>query len=150
MRDVAGRDRGDCGVEILDSRTFQILRLETLAGKAPSGSAVIAERATDAIVAVGAGKQRVDLLDRRLSAAEPEFQHAAHGRRKRIVAEQLFDRLAIELSVVQPCCCNHRRKLGTWLALVTAPPVSSAISASISGAAACAIRRAASANDRSK
>ena len=87
MRNVAGRNRSDRRVEILDSRTFQILRLETLAGKAPSGGAVIAEHATYAIVAVGAGKQRVDLLDRRLSAAESEFQHAAHGRRKRIVAE---------------------------------------------------------------
>ena len=58
---------------------------------------MIAEDATDAIVAVGAGKQRVDLLDRRLSPAEPQLQHAAHWPRKRIVAEQLFDRLAVEL-----------------------------------------------------
>ena len=36
----------------------------------------------------------------------------------------------------QPCCCSHDSKRATWLMVVTTPSVISAISASISGAAA--------------
>ena len=52
-------------------------------------------------------------------------------------------------STAQPCCCSQAVSRATWLIPVTAPPVISASSASISGAAAWAMRRAASANSRS-
>ena len=58
---------------------------------------MIFERATHAIVVAGAGEQRVDLLDRSLGTAEPEFEHAAHGWRQLFRVEQLLNRLAIEL-----------------------------------------------------
>ena len=51
---VAGRDCGDRRVEIFDSGTLQVLRLETFAGPAAGGGAVIAEGTAHAIVGAGA------------------------------------------------------------------------------------------------
>ncbi len=54
------------------------------------------EGATHAIVVTGASKQGVDFLGRSLSAAEPELQHAPHGRRQIFLVELPFNRFAIE------------------------------------------------------
>ena len=72
MRVVAGRNRSDRRVKILDNGALQVLRLKTFSSPAASGGAVISEGATHAIVVTGAGKQGVDFLDGGLGAAEPE------------------------------------------------------------------------------
>ena len=116
----------------------------------PVDGAVIAECAAHSIIGAGASKQRIDLLDGSLRAAEPQLKHPPH-RRRQIFLLSSCRSIALRSSffAVQPCCCSHSSSRATWLIPVTAPPVISASSASISGAAACAIRRAASANWRS-
>ena len=88
---VAGRNRGDRGVEILDHRTLEVLRLKTFTSPAPGRCAVIAEGATDAIVVAGARQQGIELLDGGLCAAGPKFQNAMHWRRKLVIPEQLLN-----------------------------------------------------------
>jgi hypothetical protein len=104
---VAGRDRGDGGVNILGDRTLQVLRLETFTGPAARGCAVIAKRAAHTMIRTGATKQRIDLLDGGLRTAETKLEHAPHRRRQIFLLELPLDRLAVELlrravMVVQP------------------------------------------------
>ena len=51
---VAGGDRGDGGVEIGNRGPFQVLRLQSFAGPAAGGGAVVAEGAAHAVVGAGA------------------------------------------------------------------------------------------------
>ena len=53
MRVIAGSDRCDRSVEILDNRAFQILRLEAFAGPTAGGRAMIAEGASHTIIIAG-------------------------------------------------------------------------------------------------
>ena len=124
VRIVAGGNCSDRRVEIVDGRALQVLRLETFAGPAAGGCAVIAEGATHAIVITGAGKQRIDLLDGSLCTAKPQLQRPLHLRRQSGIEQQLLDRLLVELLdraalLLQPGC---RRAI--WLIPVTAPPIS--------------------------
>ena len=150
MRVVAGHDRSDRGVEILRLRPLEVLRLIALPGPAAGRRAVILESAADAVVGAGARQQGVDLLDRGLGAAEPQLQHAAHRRAQasRLRAASRLSRGRGSTSS-QPCVFSQSFIFSIWLIVVTAPSVISVSSASISGPAAWAILRAASANVRS-
>jgi len=66
-------DGGDCFVEIVNNRTFQVLSLEAFAAPTTSCCSVIAEAAEDTIVSAGTSKQGVNLLDCCLRTAEPQF-----------------------------------------------------------------------------
>ena len=102
------RDRGDGGVEILDNRALQVLRLKSFTDPAAGGGAVIAESTADAIVITGTGEQGIDLLHRRLSTAEPQLEHPLHRRRQLLCVRQLpLDRPLSSFCSVQSCCCSH-------------------------------------------
>ena len=97
MRIIAGRDRGDGGIKILDRNAFEILRLKTLPGPAAGAGATIAKGAADAVVVAGAGQQRVELLGGRLSAVKSKRQRLTHWHSEPVgVLEQLLDYLAVE------------------------------------------------------
>src|SRR5262245_60174205 len=94
---IAGGDGINRRGKVADNGALQVLRLETFSSPAAGSGAVIAEGTTHAIVIAGAGQQSVDLLGGSLRTTEPELQHAPHGWRQLFIAEQLLDRLAIEL-----------------------------------------------------
>ena len=75
---IAGGNGSDRRIEILDGRALQVLRLETFAGPAAGGCAVIAKGTANTIVIAGTGEQRIDLLDCCLSAAEAQLQRPLH------------------------------------------------------------------------
>ncbi|MBR1151710.1 hypothetical protein [Bradyrhizobium sp. JYMT SZCCT0428] len=57
---------------------------------------MIIERAANAIIGAGARQQRIDLLDRGLCPAEPEFEGVTHRDRKLVLFEQLLNRPALK------------------------------------------------------
>ena len=91
VRVVASGDCSGSSDEILDDRPLQILRLEPFSTPSAGAGAVVAKCAADPIVCAGTGEQRVDLLHRRLGAADPELQHTLHRCR------QLFSPLQLPL-----------------------------------------------------
>ena len=94
---IAGRYRGDGGVNILDDRTLQVLRLVSFTGPAASGCAVVAKCAAHTMIRTGATKQRIDLLDGGLRAAEAKLQHPPYRRWQIFRFKLPLDRLTIEL-----------------------------------------------------
>jgi hypothetical protein len=94
---IAGRDRSNGGVNILDSRALQVLRLKPLTGPAPRGCAVIAECAAHTLIPAGAIKQRINLLDSGLCTAEAKLQHAPYRRWQIFLFKLPLDRLTLEL-----------------------------------------------------
>ena len=94
---IAGRNRGDGGVNILDNRTLQVLGLVSFTGPSAIGCAVIAKCAAHTMIRTGATKQRIDLLDGGLRTAEAELQYAPYRRRQIFPFKLPLDRLTVEL-----------------------------------------------------
>src|SRR5262249_36974078 len=76
---VAGGNRGNRSVDILDSYALQILRLESFTRPSAGGGAVITEGTTHAIVVASTGKQCINFLGGSLGAAQAELEDAAHA-----------------------------------------------------------------------
>ena len=74
---AAGRNCGNRRFDIVDSRTFQVLRLVSFTSPSAGSGAVVAKGPADAIIVSSTGKQGVDFLCGRLSATQPQLQHDA-------------------------------------------------------------------------
>src|SRR5262249_58628272 len=108
---VPGCDGGDCFVEIVNNRTFQVLSLKSFATKAPGGRAVIAKGAADTIVSAGTSKQGVNLLDCCLRTAEPKFEHTLDLWRQVIFLQLPLNRFPIEALQIAALTLQPRHQL---------------------------------------
>src|SRR6516164_6159920 len=63
---IAGCNRRDCCVEIIDNGTLQVLRLKSFASPAAGCRTVETECVADAIISAGTSEECINLLDRRL------------------------------------------------------------------------------------
>ena len=93
---IPGLHGGDGGINVVDDRPLQILRLESFAGPAAGRSTVVTERAAYPIVGSHSPQQCVNLLHGGLGAAEPQLQRSTNGRGQILFLQQPLDCCAVQ------------------------------------------------------
>src|SRR5262249_11688767 len=103
---IASHHCSNGGVEVLDRRPLQILRLKSLAAPASSCCSVKSESTANPGITAGARPQCIDFFYSSLSPAEAELENAQHLRGQVRVEQQFLNCFAIKCLGRAALCCK--------------------------------------------